>query len=423
MNVLFIGDVGVGKSSLINACRHPLETRKAKTGKEASGVTKKFSDYRLKDVGDLKVYGIDAIGVGDFSQNMNSFVANVEQVAKKFPLHAICLLNNCVTGRVGLAAQITAKIINLGILKYDKEAADRVVITGTMGDLSLNRDGSFPDPDDIQAWENKVVPGFGQFLGCPPRHVCWTGVPKFGAPHVSNLTAKLKEIGNAVSLQMKEVENKAFVDFLKNNTGFDMGSAEEMAQLNQEIIDARMKAKEELAKIQAKVQADLAAAAKKAAEERAEAQRIKEEQLRLAEARRVADLAAEENKRQAAALSYERNMASVQEDHARELRRVEESAAQARQEKTKQQTWWIHGMDLEEKNEQKIVNIAREDSLKYLTQLGNGDPLHSVGKKVKVGNFKERDQVDLYRIVSMKKNTRKDGKVFYDGVVQRFKPY
>ena len=64
------------------------------------------------------MYGIDCIGVGDHSVALGEIVAGLESLGR--PLHAVALLNCIPTGRVGLAAQLSATIVGLGVPSKEK---------------------------------------------------------------------------------------------------------------------------------------------------------------------------------------------------------------------------------------------------------------------------------------------------------------
>ena len=105
--LLVIGEVGDGKSTLINALRDPARSEAAKAGRAARGLTKSIDEYVGKPVGGNEVVYLDTPGIGDMDVPLKDLFVLFEktlQGAEK--VDGVLVTTPVPDARVKLGAQV-----------------------------------------------------------------------------------------------------------------------------------------------------------------------------------------------------------------------------------------------------------------------------------------------------------------------------
>ena len=104
--LLVIGEVGDGKSTLVNALRDPTKGSAADVGKRARGVTKSITSYVGKKIGGRDVQILDTPGVGDKDTPVQQLFVNLEEeLTDKDPIDGVIVTTPIPDGRIKLGAQ------------------------------------------------------------------------------------------------------------------------------------------------------------------------------------------------------------------------------------------------------------------------------------------------------------------------------
>ena len=147
--LLVIGEVGDGKSTLINALRDPARSDAAKAGRAARGLTKSIDEYVGKPVGGNEVVYLDTPGIGDMDVPLKDLFVLFEktlQGAEK--VDGVLVTTPVPDARVKLGAQVVQFLVSKGFVGGD-EKWKNVIFVGTKCDKA--------DADDRRCFESEVV--------------------------------------------------------------------------------------------------------------------------------------------------------------------------------------------------------------------------------------------------------------------------
>jgi len=129
--LLVVGEVGDGKSTLINALRDPVRSEPAEAGRAARGVTKQILTYVGQPINGHPVLLLDTPGVGDKDITPTKLITMLEKQLLP-PFDGVLVTNPIPDGRVKLGAQVVSTIIDHGFVGTEKWSS--VVLVGTKND-------------------------------------------------------------------------------------------------------------------------------------------------------------------------------------------------------------------------------------------------------------------------------------------------
>ena len=135
--LLVVGEVGDGKSTLINALRDPaLSHSKADAGRGARGITKKIRSYAGLPINGQRIELIDTPGVGDMDITPTKLISLLEAELgshnKSIQIDGLLVTSPVPDGRVKLGAQVVRRIVEKGFLGDSKWAS--IILVGTKND-------------------------------------------------------------------------------------------------------------------------------------------------------------------------------------------------------------------------------------------------------------------------------------------------
>lgn len=134
--LLIIGEVGDGKSTMINALRDPARSSPAKSGRAAGGVTKAITSYVGLPINGQRVELLDTPGVGDMDITATALISLLEErlgAHNQGPkLDGVLATSQVADGRMRLGAQVVQAIVDKGFLGGDKWS--NIILVGTKND-------------------------------------------------------------------------------------------------------------------------------------------------------------------------------------------------------------------------------------------------------------------------------------------------
>jgi len=231
--VLFVGEIGVGKSALINALCPDRENRRPISGGAAGGVTKEFGVFPINIGHQFKsAHAIDCMGVGDKHSKLPVLVSGIETVmsaklqecgvGEGAGVNAVVVCIR-VGSRVNIGAQVAAALLKMGIIEHNKDGLKNMIICGTMADECKEK--------KIKNFRKVTGPAFKEYLGGEPGFVVVTGLEKEddrnGDNDISELVQALAKIGNKHNLIYHQPPSERVCDILSNSTGLELPNVEE----------------------------------------------------------------------------------------------------------------------------------------------------------------------------------------------------
>ena len=119
--LLVVGEVGDGKSTLINALRDPALSRTpADAGRGARGITKTIRKYPGLPINGQRIELIDTPGVGDMDITPTKLISLLEAELgahnKSTQIDGLLVTSPVPDGRVKLGAQVVKRIVEKGFL-------------------------------------------------------------------------------------------------------------------------------------------------------------------------------------------------------------------------------------------------------------------------------------------------------------------
>jgi predicted GTPase len=129
--LLIVGEVGDGKSTMINALRDPTRSGEAEAGRSARGVTKQIMSYVGLPINGHPVELLDTPGVGDKDVTPTKLISMLEARLLP-PIDGVLVTNPISDGRVKLGAQVVATIVDKGFVGEEKWG--NVILVGTKDD-------------------------------------------------------------------------------------------------------------------------------------------------------------------------------------------------------------------------------------------------------------------------------------------------
>lgn len=113
--LLIVGEVGDGKSTMINSLRDPARSESADAGRAARGVTKEIKSYVGKPINGHPVELLDTPGVGDKDITPTKLISMLEARLLP-PIDGVLVTNPIPDGRVKLGAQVVSTIVDKGFV-------------------------------------------------------------------------------------------------------------------------------------------------------------------------------------------------------------------------------------------------------------------------------------------------------------------
>jgi len=314
--VLFLGEVGMGKSALIKALGKN-GAKQAVAGDAPGGVTKDFYVYPLEVPGIETVYGIDCMGVGDKDSKLPMLVAGLETAMgtqlEQYGLGEHSKINTIVIcsrigGRVGLGAQVASSLVKMGIISHDQDALKSIILCGTMADEV--------SPKKVRSFREKTGPAVAEYLGGMPGAIVTTGLgkeedPVSGKNNIADLLGALQKIDKSRRVVYHKPTAEHVVKVLEESTGYECVDKQQFideVETQRKEMEARLKEmekkrKEEIARVQreqeAKRKAEIARVKREQEAARRRQQQAAEQRQREQEARRKRELAEAEKRHQA----------------------------------------------------------------------------------------------------------------------------
>ena len=134
--LLVVGEVGDGKSTMINALRDPARSLPAKHGRAARGVTKAITSYVGLPINGQRIELLDTPGVGDMDITPTALISLLEErlgAHNQGPrLDGVIATSPVADGRMRLGAQVVQAIVEKGFLGGDKWS--NIILVGTKND-------------------------------------------------------------------------------------------------------------------------------------------------------------------------------------------------------------------------------------------------------------------------------------------------
>jgi len=161
-NVIVVGEVGQGKSSLIQALTDPDSRQYSHVGNAAKGVTKDIEAFRMRP--EIVPYGFihDTPGVGDQDVSLQKLMILLQRICSEKVIHCIILCQRVDQSRIGTGLQIAGKMIKGAF----KESYDHVIVCGTFKDKVLLGKDKDEEEYHLNEWKEKTAAKIIQdFLG------------------------------------------------------------------------------------------------------------------------------------------------------------------------------------------------------------------------------------------------------------------
>ena len=134
--LLVVGEVGDGKSVMINALRDPARSSPATSGRAARGITKAITSYVGLPINGQRIELLDTPGVGDMDITPTTLISMLEErlgAHNQGPkLDGVLATSPVADGRMRLGAQVVQAIVDKGFLGGDKWS--NIILVGTKND-------------------------------------------------------------------------------------------------------------------------------------------------------------------------------------------------------------------------------------------------------------------------------------------------
>jgi len=194
--LLVIGEVGDGKSTLINNLRDPLASEEALAGKKARGVTKELVEYKGKPICGYDTVFIDTPGIGDADVPIQKLLVMLEKklAGSEAMLDGVIVTTPVSDARFKLGAQVVKFLVSSGFVGGD-EKWENIILAGTKDDKA--------DEGDRACFVDDVAKEM--FADAPKRRE--TGCVRVSHTDYSQLTKAISEFPNLkISYEMPSDE-------------------------------------------------------------------------------------------------------------------------------------------------------------------------------------------------------------------------
>lgn len=159
--LLVVGEVGDGKSTLVNALRDPARSSPADSGRGARGITKAISSFVGLPINGQRIEILDTPGVGDMDITPPKLISMLEErlgAHNQGPkLDGVLATSPVADGRMRLGAQVVQAIVDKGFLGGDKWS--NVILVGTKSDRAEDDEQRAFFREEIAAEFFREAPG------------------------------------------------------------------------------------------------------------------------------------------------------------------------------------------------------------------------------------------------------------------------
>ena len=199
--ILIIGQIGDGKSTLVNGLRDKDNSDEAAAKNAAKGVTKTVAEYQGKPINGTPTLILDTPGIGDHDVDLISLVGMVENHLGQSPVDVVIVTQD-LSQEEGLEMGPGAKLVRILVEKGFLGGAERwkkVILCGTKRDIA--------EEETIANFKEQIVYEFFEPLGSVGPY-CMIDKTENG---LLELLERLKKVFPKKELQYKPPETEVLV--------------------------------------------------------------------------------------------------------------------------------------------------------------------------------------------------------------------